>query len=218
MSKELKEILAETPVRIGVLGAIGSGKSTLTEKLSKGLGIEVIHENFPANPYLEDFYASPKDFSFKSQLWFLRSTADQMVEISKKIQGKSIILDPANEMNFIYAQTHRALGWMSEEEFRAYQMIYKIVNGRSEIKKPDVFLWLAPPDMELTQRVLKRNRPYEMRMLNSFPHYLSYLNSAVIDYAQKTEGEFVFVDSTEDFTSPLVIGDVMKQIRRRIKP
>ena len=49
---------------IAVEGNIGSGKTSLSTKLSKDFNSELILEAFAENPFLPKFYENPKNMAF----------------------------------------------------------------------------------------------------------------------------------------------------------
>lgn len=55
-----------------VEGNIGAGKTTLIRELSEKLGFRVFLEPTAKNPYLAKFYADPKKYALKLQLWIFR--------------------------------------------------------------------------------------------------------------------------------------------------
>ncbi|KKU10136.1 MAG: Deoxynucleoside kinase [Candidatus Woesebacteria bacterium GW2011_GWB1_45_5] len=207
----VKERLAKEPITIGVLGPIGSGKSTLCRILSERLNVERIEENFSENPFLKDFYKNPQQFSFRSQLWFLKSTVDQLMEIR---ENRTRILDPANEMNFLYAETHRRLGWMSKHEFEIYNKLYVVLTEKSGIKTPDLYLCINAKLSVLQERIIKRGRPFELTMLKNHPHYLSNLSAEVDAFRA---GNFLQIDTTHDNSiDETHIDGLMERIKRNI--
>lgn len=200
---------------IGFVGAIGSGKSTLSGILSNELGVNRIQENFPDNPFLENFYTDPQEYSFRSQVWFLRSTIDQM--LSEK-SDKSRVLDPANEMNLLFAKTHLDLGWMNVHEFGLYTELYEILNAKAGIKKPDLFIWTDAPEDTLAKRIIERGRPYELKILSDYPHYLTALKDS-IKWAARTGtlGNVIYVNTaTSNFRDPVQVQGLLNSIGRRI--
>ena len=56
-------------------GNIGSGKTSLTRLLGKYLGCETAFESVADNPYLSDFYADMRTWSFHLQMYFLGNRA-----------------------------------------------------------------------------------------------------------------------------------------------
>ncbi len=56
---------------VALAGNIGVGKSSLTQILSQELGWRPFFEAVDDNPYLADFYADMRRWSFHSQIFFL---------------------------------------------------------------------------------------------------------------------------------------------------
>jgi deoxyadenosine/deoxycytidine kinase len=56
---------------IAVAGNIGAGKSSLTRLLAEHFGWKPYFESVDDNPYLPDFYADMKRWSFHLQIYFL---------------------------------------------------------------------------------------------------------------------------------------------------
>jgi ATPase subunit of ABC transporter with duplicated ATPase domains len=73
---------AKLPIRhIAIAGNIGSGKTTLTQLLSKHYGWLPQFEDVDNNPYLNDFYEEMTRWSFNLQVYFLNQRFKQIVEI-----------------------------------------------------------------------------------------------------------------------------------------
>ena len=85
------------PMFVVVAGNIGSGKTTLTKKLSERLGWKPHFESVQDNPYLADFYADMSRWSFPLQVYFLthRFNTHKYIESSpaSSIQDRSIYED-----------------------------------------------------------------------------------------------------------------------------
>ncbi len=56
---------------IVVEGVIGVGKTSLCKLLAERIGGMCVLENFESNPFIEDFYRSPRTYAFKTQLYYL---------------------------------------------------------------------------------------------------------------------------------------------------
>jgi len=80
-----------------ISGNIGSGKSSLTELLSKQLGWKAFYEVVEDNPYLEDFYYDMKKWSFHLQVFFL----------SKRFKHhQNIVNDPCSVVQLMEARDY----------------------------------------------------------------------------------------------------------------
>jgi deoxyadenosine/deoxycytidine kinase len=196
MAVELKERLSKESLIIGIIGPTGAGKSTVSKILGERLGLPIVEENYPQSPYLKRFYADPKRWSYKSQTWFF---IEKIKQLRATDFSKSQIIDPALEMDYIYAQTLNRIGFMEKREFGLYKdmfdAVYTNLLVEKKIKKPDVFLVVNAPADVLVQRIRERKRPYEQIMLNKYPSYLSNLKRGVEMFA---EGKVIYVDTTED--------------------
>ena len=74
-----------------VAGNIGTGKTSLTERIGSRLGWRTDFESVANNPYLPDFYADMHSWSFHLQIFFLGHRADQYLEAAH--DPRSAILD-----------------------------------------------------------------------------------------------------------------------------
>ena len=64
-------------------GAIGVGKSSLAQIITKRLNARLVEEEFEENPFLEDFYSNSEQFALQTQLWFLLSRYRQQQELQQ---------------------------------------------------------------------------------------------------------------------------------------
>jgi deoxyadenosine/deoxycytidine kinase len=210
MVTNLKEKLSKEPVVIGVMGPIGVGKSTISKILGKRLGIPVIEEDFPLNPFLERFYENPRRWSYLSQTWFFIKKIEQL---NGHNFSQSQLIDPAVEMDFTYAQTLYQLGLMGSHEFRLYKnMFSEIYDLKKEkgIKKPDIFLVVNAPYSVLEKRIRKRGRPFEMIMLEKYPSYLKKLGRNVEKFSG---GKSIYIDARDDgYVNVAQINNLIKKI------
>ena len=212
---ELKERLAREAITIGMLGPTGVGKSTLSKILGEDLEVSVVEEKIPKNLYLEPFYENPKKWSFKSQMWFF---AEKLAQLRELDFGKSQIIDPAIEMDLIYAQTLHRINFMESREFGLYQTAFDEIYGNLQrdgrIKKPDIFLVLNAPFDVLERRIRDRGRPFELKMLKNYPSYLSNLRRNVEAFAGE---RCIYIDAGNDsFISEVRMDNLIGEINKNI--
>jgi deoxyadenosine/deoxycytidine kinase len=180
-------------LRIGIVGPMGVGKSTLAGLLLDQFGPEVITESFQQNPFLAGFYKEPRRYSFKSQMWFL-------VDKVKALSGYSPrggIIDPTLEMDKAYAEAQYRLGMMNEAEWDLYCMLFETLSSVSTVPSPDLFVSVKAPAEVLQQRIRTRGRVYELWMLENYPEYLDKLIEVVADWEKEVGNRrpIVVVDS-----------------------
>ena len=61
---------------IGVVGPLGSGKTTVAELLEinwnvPSFPVKRFEEQYPQNPYLESFYDNPRKYAYPNEIFFL---------------------------------------------------------------------------------------------------------------------------------------------------
>ena len=66
---------------IAIEGAIGVGKTSFANLMSKELGARLVLEEFEENPFLPDFYKDPERYAFQAQLFFLLQRYRQQQEL-----------------------------------------------------------------------------------------------------------------------------------------
>ena len=141
-----------------VAGNIGSGKTSLTERVGARLGWRTGYESVADNPYLPDFYGDMRSWSFHLQVFFLGHRAQQHQGLAadplSAIADRSIYEDA-----HIFARVLHHLGNLSERDYRAYQAVYELVVGG--LPKPDLLLYLKAPVPVLLERIQARGRSME---------------------------------------------------------
>lgn len=189
MTSEIKNDKEKLPpdFRIGILGALGSGKSTVAELIGKNLqGSEVIEEKFRKNPHLAKFYKNPSMWSFHSQTRFL---LDKVGQYSGLPDEGIIIIVPSVEMDRLYALTHRQMDWMTEAEWDLYQWLYGSLIKAKRITSPDIYIAVTANDDILVERIKQRatqpGRKAERWILKNYPEYPVKLARNVENWVRK---------------------------------
>lgn len=175
-----------------VAGNIGSGKTTLTNKLSERLGWKPHFESVQDNPYLADFYADMDRWSFPLQVYFLthRFNTHKQIEASgsSSVQDRSIYED-AN----IFARALYDQGALDERDYRNYSALYQSMTAY--LSPPTLMIFLRRSVPKLIERIQKRGRDYEQ----SIPvDYLTRLNKYYDDwYSSYNLGKSLIIDTDE---------------------
>ena len=155
---------------IAVAGNIGTGKTTVTQMLSKRFNWKAEFESVNDNPYLEDFYKNMARWSFPLQVCFLtrRFQTHQIIfqGLHSSVQDRCIYEDASIFTRNLYEQ-----GQMEERDYRNYLDLYE--NLCQFLTPPDLIIYLRKSVPNLKKQILLRGRTYEK---NISDHYLSGLN------------------------------------------
>jgi len=198
-------------MHIAISGNIGSGKTTLAEKLSKHYKWEAEFESVDNNPYLADFYEDMKRWAFHLQIYFLNSRIQQIKRIQqseKTIVQDRTIYEDAN----IFARNLHGSGYINERDYQNYLSIYESMIDF--VKAPDLLIYLKADIPKLIEQIQKRGREFEDAMRidylkNLNEHYKDWIdnykigNLLIIDV-----NNMDFVKNEEDFSEILNKVDV----------
>jgi deoxyadenosine/deoxycytidine kinase len=145
-------------MHIAIAGNIGSGKTTLTNLLSKNFGWDAHFEDVDDNPYLNDFYNDMQRWSFNLQIYFLNTRFNQILSFRRS--GKTLVQDRTiYEDAYIFAPNLHAMGLMSTRDFENYFTLFNMLS--SLIQPPDLVVYLRATVPTLVRQIQKRGRKYE---------------------------------------------------------
>ena len=161
---------------IAVAGNIGVGKTTLTSLLSQRLHWEPFLEGVSDNPYLADFYADMKRWSFHSQMFFL---ARRLAHHRKLLERPNSVIQDRTvyEDAEIFARNLYIQGDMNERDYATYTEMYRAVS--SILPPPNLVIYLRATVETLNGRIQTRNRLYEREISLD---YLVRLNQLYEDW------------------------------------
>ena len=161
---------------IVVAGNIGAGKTSLTERLGSRLGWETAFESVSDNPYLPDFYADMRAWSFHLQIFFLGHRSNQYLELARS--ERSAILDRSiYEDAYIFARALHHLGNLNERDYLAYRRVFDLLV--STLPPPNLIIYLKAPVDVLIERIRRRGRDIETGITAD---YLTLLDSFYDDW------------------------------------
>ena len=189
---------------VAVCGNIGSGKTTLVEKLSRHYGWEPLYESVDNNPYLKDFYEDMTKWAFHLQIYFLNSRFNQIRQIRESekviIQDRTIYEDA-----YIFAANLHKSRHINDRDYASYLDIFNSMI--SFVQPPDLLIYLRADIPKLVQQIEKRGREMEYGIKLE---YLKNLNDHYEKWIRMyDQGKLLIVDvnkldfvkNPEDFSS-----------------
>ena len=197
-------------MHIAIAGNIGSGKTTLTNMLSKHYNWEARFEAVDYNPYLEDYYKDIHRWSFNLEVYFLKERFKDLLNIAKTdktvVQDRSIF-----EGVYVFTATNYQMGHMNERDYETYMELFEQMTGI--VGYPDLMIYLRASVPHLVKNIQKRGRDYEQTMP------LEYLNERYEDFIfNKYKGRLLVVDVDEmDFQhNPKDFASIIDKIDRKL--
>ena len=195
-------------MHVAIAGNIGSGKTTLTTKLSKHYNWEAHYEEVKNNPYLNDFYKDMQRWSFNLQVYFLNSRFRQIINIRNS--GKNYIQDRTiYEDAFIFAPNLHAMGLMSSRDYENYIEIFNLMDGF--IKSPDLLVYLRASVPILVEQIQKRGRDYENSIRLDYLTRLNERYEAWIEQYNKGNVLIIDIDDINFADNEQDLNDIIKK-------
>lgn len=159
-------------MRIGIIGPIGSGKSTLSKLLSDHYNVPMVAEPVEKNEYLPLFYEDKKTFALLSQNAFYSSL---FLLMWNSRDQKSCVFDSTLYSNLVFTELLRLEGIMS-----AYEVALTYAIADEHLKRlpdVDIHLVLVRSEEDLFNNVRKRGRDMEKDQYDYLKfHYKNYFD------------------------------------------
>ncbi len=179
-------------MHIAIAGNIGSGKSTLTQLLSKHYGWEARYEAVDHNPYLEDYYRDIHRWSFNLEVYFLKERFRDLIAIAQSdrpvIQDRTIY-----EGVYVFMENNRDMGNLSDRDYETYMELFEQM--MSMVQVPDLMIYLHASVPHLVGNIQQRGRVYEQAIQLE---YLQNLNQRYDDFIyHKYPGRVMVVEKDQ---------------------
>lgn len=175
-----------------VAGNIGSGKTSLTERIGQRLGWHTAYESVADNPYLPNFYKDMKAWSFHLQVYFLGHRARQHLQMAQ--DPRSTIIDRSiYEDAYIFCRALNHLGNLNELDYQTYLSVFNLLIPTLPV--PSMLVYLRCPVDVLMARIHQRARDIESSISAD---YLALLESYYDEWMQTFDACPVLTIKTDD--------------------
>lgn len=179
---------------ISIEGNIGSGKTSLAEKLAIHFKAKLMPEQFAENPFLPKFYESPDKYAFPLEMSFLAERYNQIKEElnTRDLFQPCIVSDYTISKCLVFAKIN-----LQNDEFKLYTKLFNIIYP--SLPKPDLLVFLYLTKEQLLANIIKRGRNYEQKIS---AEYLQKIQDGYFEFLKQYGGRAVIIDTSRiDFVS-----------------
>jgi deoxyadenosine/deoxycytidine kinase len=199
-------------MRIGIIGPIGSGKSTLSHLLSSYYNVPMVKEPVENSPFLPLFYADKKKYSFISQCAFY---SELFLSMWHTRDEEFLICDSTMFSNLVFTELLKKEGMMTDEEV---DLTYKVAEAHMKlVPELDIHIVLVRNEESLFDNVRKRSRHLEKGQYDYLKfHYKNY--STVLDSIFEKYNipkEKILYLKVDDMFNQLHFNELVKQIEEK---
>ncbi len=194
---------------IAIEGVIGTGKTSLANKLSERLNAKLILEKFDDNPFLDKFYKDPVSYAFHTQMYFLLSRYKQLQEIKQiDLFHEYYVADYIFEKDKIFAYLN-----LQDDELKLYEKIASLIERTIVI--PDIIIYLQSSVERLMRNIRHRDREIEREMKED---YIKDLNEAYNYFFFRFKATKVLIVNSSDIDFVNNESDFENLISEILKP
>jgi len=184
----IETALIEKYPYIVIEGPIGSGKTTLAQKLGDCYSVNLLLENAEANPFLPKFYQDVPRYALPTQLFFLFQRSGKIRDLAQRdMFAEATIADFFLEKDPLFARLN-----LNDEEFALYRQIYQHLQLQASV--PDLVIYLQTPVDALSERISQRNVSYEQDIPRE---YLARLANAYSEFFHQYDASPLLIVNNE---------------------
>ena len=199
-------------MRIGIIGPIGSGKSTLSHLLSSYYNVPMVKEPVESSPFLPLFYADKKKFSFISQCAFY---SELFLSMWNTRDEKFLICDSTMFSNLVFTELLKKEGMMTDEEVN---LTYKVAEAHMKLVPDlDIHIVLVRNEDSLFENVRKRSRHLEKGQYDYLKFHYKYYSTVLDNIFDRYHipKEKILYLKVDDMFNQLHFNDLIKQIEEQ---
>ena len=157
---------------IVVSGAIGCGKSSLTDLISKEFNLKAQYESVDDNEILPLYYSNMEKYALLLQIYFLNT---RFKAIKESFKYNNTINDRSIYEDSLFFHKLADDGLVSKKEVEIYDnLVENMLEELNESKKksPDLLIHIEVSFDKMLERIERRGREYEQ--INNNPELFDY--------------------------------------------
>ncbi|NND16399.1 MAG: 2-amino-4-hydroxy-6-hydroxymethyldihydropteridine diphosphokinase [Eudoraea sp.] len=185
---------------LAIEGNIGAGKTSLAKRIAGDFNAKIVLERFADNPFLPKFYKDQNRYAFPLEMSFLADRYQQFTDDTSQLDlfKNFMVSDYDIYKSLIFAQIT-----LQKDEFNLYRKIFNSMY--TNVKKPDLYVYLYQNTERLIDNIRKRGRSYEQEIE---PEYLNHINKGYLDFIKSQQeqksaildiSELDFIDLEGDY-------------------
>lgn len=197
---------------VSIAGNIGVGKTTLAQILGERFGWKTFYEQVIDNPYLADFYADMRRWSFSLQIYFFthrfQMFQQMLAEPVSCVQDRTIYEDVE-----IFARTLNRQGFLDDRDYANYRALFETMIRF--LPPPNLIIYRRASPEFLLERIRSRGRGFEQGISLE---YLRGLHQAYEDWIARAAASLpiLTLDAEEcDLYCPEDVERVLAQVHER---
>ena len=189
---------------IAIVGNVGTGKTTLTQKLCESQGYTPFLEQHKERPFQKQFSSELRRFSLSNQMDYLLFRAEQ--EITIRQSNLISVQDGGLDQDFhVFTKLFHHKGYLDDEEFRLCERLYSAL--RQLLPGPDLFIKLSAPKSTLLMRRAKRKRDLDIAEAED----LDEMELLLQDWLPKVTVPVLSLDTSNDDASYESLRDSLEE-------
>lgn len=199
-------------MRIGIIGQIGSGKSTLSHLLSTYYHVPMVKEPVESSPFLPLFYGDKKKFGFISQCAFYGELFLSMWETKDE---PFLICDSTMFSNLVFTELLKKEGMMTDEEV---ELTYQVADAHMKlVPELDMHIVLIRNEESLFENIRKRSRNLEKGQYDYLKFHYKYYSEVLemIFNRYNVPKEKILYLKVDDMFNQLHFNDLIAQIEHQ---
>lgn len=206
---------------VAIEALIGTGKTTVTEALSKSCRATPFLEPVESNPFLCDYYDDPSRWAYAMQVNLLFERFKMFQEAHyRSLRGELCVMDRSYYGDYAFAIVQHNDRFFTEKEFGSYERMHETL--QPQLVYPDLLVWLELSPEETLERIKSRARSCEVGIKLEYLQHLYDAYQTVLS-SLESRCKVVRIDARPNALAVLgkvqaAIDDRAAELRRGVHP